>query len=83
MAWHGMQEGEVLVKGPLVMKEYWNKPEATKQAIIAREGKDGHGWFRTGDIGRLVRVRENLRDRCDRETASIEIERSAREDEDG
>ena len=40
-------EGEVVVKGPNVMKGYWNDPEATRQAI------DDHGWYHTGDIGRF------------------------------
>jgi fatty-acyl-CoA synthase len=38
--------GEILVKGPDVMKEYWNNPQATKEAI-----RDG--WCYTGDLGRL------------------------------
>ncbi len=38
------QSGEVLVKGPNVLKEYWNNAEATAQAL-----KDG--WLYTGDIG--------------------------------
>lgn len=37
------EPGELIVKGPLVIKEYWNKPEETEIAI-----KDG--WLHTGDI---------------------------------
>jgi len=42
------QSGELLIKSPLVMKGYWNKPEATRSAIISINGDPG--WFRTGDI---------------------------------
>ncbi len=38
--------GELLVKGPQVMKGYWNKPEETKRAV-----RDG--WLHTGDIARM------------------------------
>ncbi len=40
-------KGEVLTRGPNIMKGYWNKPDATAAAI------DAEGWFHTGDIGYL------------------------------
>ena len=41
------EEGEIHLRGPLVMREYWEDPEATKAAI-----KPGR-WLNTGDVGRL------------------------------
>jgi long-chain acyl-CoA synthetase len=38
--------GEVLIKGPIIMPGYWNKPEATTETVI-------DGWLHTGDIGRV------------------------------
>jgi long-chain acyl-CoA synthetase len=41
------ETGEVCIRGPILMKGYWNKPEATAEAI------DAEGWLHTGDIGHL------------------------------
>lgn len=38
------ESGELCVRGPQVMKGYWNQPEETDKAL------DGEGWFKTGDM---------------------------------
>jgi long-chain acyl-CoA synthetase len=39
-------DGEILVRGPSVFKEYWNRPDETQNAFL-------DGWFKTGDIGNV------------------------------
>jgi O-succinylbenzoate-CoA ligase len=39
-------EGEVVIRSDLLLKEYWNRPEATRDAF-------DQGWFRTGDVGEI------------------------------
>jgi acyl-CoA synthetase (AMP-forming)/AMP-acid ligase II len=40
------KEGELIIKGPMVTKGYWNNPEETEKALQ-------DGWFATGDIARM------------------------------
>jgi len=44
------EAGELVVKGPQVMKGYWNRPDDTEKAFVTI---DGAKWLRTGDIARI------------------------------
>ena len=41
------EEGEIWIRGPQVMRGYWNRPEETAKVLTH------DGWFKTGDIGKM------------------------------
>lgn len=54
-------EGELCIKGPQVMKGYWNKPEESKKVLLKG------GWLRTGDVVKMnedgfFRIVDRLKD---------------------
>jgi malonyl-CoA/methylmalonyl-CoA synthetase len=56
--------GEIQVRGPAIFREYWNRPEATRESF-------SDGWFRTGDIAVLDRGSHRILGR-----ASVDIIKS-------
>jgi acyl-CoA synthetase (AMP-forming)/AMP-acid ligase II len=54
------EPGEVLVAGKHIMKEYWNRPDATAETLV-------DGWLRTGDMAEkdedgFIYIRDRLKD---------------------
>ena len=41
------EEGQIVAKGPQVMKGYWQRPNDTQEAIV-------NGFFKTGDVGKIL-----------------------------
>ncbi|WP_431304332.1 AMP-dependent synthetase/ligase [Sediminicoccus sp. BL-A-41-H5] len=56
------EDGELLVKGGLVMDGYWNNPEATAQALRIPAG-EREPWLHTGDVAELRDGRIHITDR--------------------
>ena len=55
------EPGELVVKGPQIMRGYWNRPEADKDSFTA------DGWLRTGDVATIdadkyIRIVDRLKD---------------------
>lgn len=46
LPWGSDKEGELVLRGPQIMKGYWNRPDETEKVLSA------DGWLRTGDIVR-------------------------------
>ena len=60
LTWHSLLS-ELWIKGPNVIKGYWNKPKETKEAFL--EG----GWFRSGDLAEVdqegfIYIRDRFKD---------------------
>jgi len=54
------EPGEVQVRGPHIMKEYWNRPEATAETVV-------NGWLHTGDVAVMdeegfVTIQDRIKD---------------------
>lgn len=55
------EAGELCVRGPQVMKEYWKRPDETREVL------DGEGWLKTGDVAVIhedgfIRIVDRIKD---------------------
>lgn len=70
------EHGEIIVRGPNVMRGYWGRPEATEAALV-------QGWLHTGDVGTMdeegyVYVVDRIKDlfvSCGENVYPAEVER--------
>ncbi|WP_066810483.1 long-chain-fatty-acid--CoA ligase [Sphingomonas asaccharolytica] len=58
------EPGEILVRGPQIMKGYWNRPDADAEVFVP---DTGGAWLRTGDVGTIdadgfIHVVDRLKD---------------------
>ncbi len=53
--------GEIVAKGPNVMKGYYKDPELTAKAFTTDEDSCGAGYFKTGDLGTLTKMKGMVR----------------------
>lgn len=60
--------GEVIAKGPNIMKGYYNDPKLTKECFTTEQDSCGEGLFKTGDLGTIEKIkglqRLSLKGRC-------------------
>ncbi|MEN2785915.1 long-chain fatty acid--CoA ligase [Sphingomonas qilianensis] len=59
------EPGEVIVRGPQIMKGYWGKPDANNEVFVPFNNLEG--WLRTGDVGVIdedgfIRIVDRLKD---------------------
>nr|WP_295670540.1 long-chain fatty acid--CoA ligase [Sphingomonas sp.] len=59
------EPGEVVIRGPQIMRGYWGRPDADNEVFVPDE--NGQGWLRTGDVGTIdadgfIRIVDRLKD---------------------